>query len=499
MNRPAQAALSEMARMTASGDSLRRLARHRTGLRGSTSERAPRFAGGAAPHAPAGTGGGLARKALQASIRGLRPTLGPAALAAKDPAARIVALLMNRTAPILRRGTRNVARPVLGTSRFAGALKSFALATAFVALVSAGASAQDAAPDQVTVKKPRSGTTVVTGTVTSNSLEQTEIEVRGKTQELKSEQVVRIVWGAVPQAYTEGQQYFARGDFENATAKFKVAATDASAREVVQAVARLAAARSLHAWGAQDETRFREAALEAERFLQSYPEDRAVPEARMLRARATLLSGDPAAASALFRALWEETKDGPAPGYDRFQGLEAGAAAARALIASNDTLGARELYTTLETMASSMLSELGPDDPMRRIPIAVQQEAQLGEGFALLAGGQASQALGFFEGRLGSLNGHSTMSLRSGVALGYAMSLLAEGRPRDAQYYFAKVAALEPLDRDHVAAALVGMAECSIALKDTSDELKPATWLDECLRSYGDTPAAARARELKQN
>jgi hypothetical protein len=393
---------------------------------------------------------------------------------------------MDRHTPILR--------PGLGTKLVSSLA---AILIAFVASVSAQEASSDQVPDQVTVRKPRSGTSMVTGTVTSNTLEQVEIEVRGKTQEVPSDRIVGIKWGGVPKSYTEGNQYFDRGDYENAVAKYKVAATDAATREVVQAVARLRAAHALFQWGASEATHFREAALEAERFLQSHPDDRAVPEARMLRARATLLSGDASAASALYRALWEETKDGPRDGYPRLQGLEAGVGAARALLASSDTLGARELYTLLETQATAFLAELAPDDTRRRVLLNIQHEAQLGEGFALLASDQSRQALSFFEGRLRNLNGDSTAGLRTGVALGYAQSLFAEERPREAQVWFARVAALEPFDRDHVAAGLVGMAECSIALQDTADGLTPDGWLDECLRSYGDTPAAARARELK--
>jgi len=422
----------------------------------------------------------------------------PDALAADRPAARIVAPLMDLHPPIYQHGNQRAPRPGRGTKLVSGlALVLVAFAGAGSGVASAQDGTADEVPDQVTVKKPRSGTSVITGIVTSNTLEQVEIEVRGKTEEVPSDRVLTIAWGSVPKACAEGDQYFARGDYENAAAKFKVAATDASSREVVQAVARLKAAHALFRWGAEDPSHFREAALEAERFLQSYPKGRAVPEARMLRARATLLSGDSSAASALYRALWEETKDGPRDGYARLQGLEAGACASRALLASSDTLGARELYASLATQATAFLAELSPDDSRRRVLLNIQHEAQLGEGFALLAGGQSRQALTFFEGRLRNLNGDSTAGLRTGVALGYARSLLAEERPREAQVWFARVAALEPFDRDYVAAGLVGMAECSLALKDTADGLTADAWLDECLRSYGDTPAAARARALK--
>jgi tetratricopeptide (TPR) repeat protein len=423
-----------------------------------------------------------------------RPGAAPAARPRRARTARVVSApaLARIIAPLMDRRPSNSV-PGRGTTLVSGLLVALSLAPAARAQEERSASV----PDQVHVVKPRAGSIVVTGTVVADTLDGVRVEKNKQEKSYDASEVQLIVWGDVPPAFKEAEQYRKREDYENAAAKYKVAATDASAREVVQAVARLRAAEVLYRWGARDPVHFRESALEAERFLQSYPDNRAVPEARTLRARATLLSGDAAAASALYRALWEETRAGPKPGYDRLQGLEAGSSAARAMLAMGDTLAAREVYQALEGEAAGLLAELAADDPGRRVLLQIQSDAELGEGFALLAGGQTRQALSFFESRAQNLNGHSTGVLRSGLALGYAQSLLAEGRQREAQVWFARVVALEPSDRDRIAEALVGMADASRALGDTAEGLNPGRWLDEVLGTYGDTPAAQRARTMK--
>jgi hypothetical protein len=63
--------------------------------------------------------------------------------------------------------------------------------------------------------------------------------------------------------------------------------------------------------------------------------------------------------------------------------------------------------------------------------------------------------------------------------------------------WFAKVTALEPTDRDRIAAALVGMARCARASEKKAENLDAGVWLAEVVAHYGDTPAATVARELK--
>jgi hypothetical protein len=363
-----------------------------------------------------------------------------------------------------------------------------ALAVCALALCAAAQSV----PDQVFVRKAgSSAVSIVSGTVTEDGRERVTVDVRGKEQKVPAADVERIAWGEVPPDYKEGVTFLDRGDHENAVARFRVAATDASTRDVVQASARLLAAEALLGWGTKAPEHFREAALEAERYVQAYPEARELPRARMLRARATWLSGDPAAAGAQYRALWEESLAAQSE-----TGFRAGLMAARALLAAGDTLAAREIYTRLDTDLTALGA--GPDGGggVPKALEAIQAEARLGEGFVLAASDQGRQAVAFFEGRLGD-PASTLATARSALALGYALSLLAEERPLAAQVWFAKVTALEPTDRDRIAAALVGMARCARASEKKAENLDAGVWLAEVVAHYGDTPAATVARELK--
>jgi TolA-binding protein len=87
-------------------------------------------------------------------------------------------------------------------------------------------------------------------------------------------------------------------------------------------------------------------------------------------------------------------------------------------------------------------------------------------------------------------------ALRFGATLGLAEALLAEGKAREAQFLFARISALDYTDRDRVARALVRMAEAAKALADPDYKKQAQAWLGDVLERFGDTPWAARAREL---
>lgn len=387
-------------------------------------------------------------------------------------------------------------------ARAAGAL---AVAVATLSAPFAVAAAQEPAaaparPDQVFRTNPRTGVVVtLAGTVTENSLENVRMERDGSENSYDAGEIVRIVWGAVPPSYRDGTTYSERGDFENAVASFRVAAGDASAREVVRASARLQAAEALLAWGTLDPNRFAEAATEAERFLSDFPSNRRVPHALWTKARATLLAGDTAAAAAQFRALYEEgANDPPTPGYQRADCLEAGLAAAGAFLRSGETAPARELYIALEVAFGEAANSVqDATSPLRARLLAGAGEASVGEGYCLLAGGQADRALKFFEERARDTDAPS--AARFSASLGLAEAYLATGDLRRAQIEFARVSALDHTDRDRVARAMVGLADTSIRLADADAVANARRWLTKVAEDYGDTPAASRAAELLTN
>ena len=368
----------------------------------------------------------------------------------------------------------------------------------FALLCAVPCAAAQGKPDQVYVWNSRRGEIQIkSGTITQDDLAGVKLTDKGGKESRQDPlNVRRVVWGDVPPSFSDGRIYFERTDYENAVAKFRIAATDAEARPVVQAAARYNSTRSLLAWGANDASRFTEAAQEADRFLTAFPENRYVPLVRELKARATLLSGDAKSAADEFRSLYAES-DGPTKGYDFLTCARAGHAAAHAFLTASepDTVAARELFSGLASKIGAQLVELDEEAPERAELSALQESAQLGEGYVLLATkGQARQAKTFFESRI---KNKGSASQRFGAQLGYALALQSEGELQKARIQFAKVAALDHTDRDRAARALLGMAECSKELKDSSESAADVRlWLEEIVSKYGDTPSARKAREL---
>lgn len=352
--------------------------------------------------------------------------------------------------------------------------------------------------DQISVKNKRDGSPqLVAGVVTANSLDQVTVQVAGKDTKFDSSLVVRITWGDVPSSFKDGRVYFNRSQFGEASAQFRLAAGDASARDVVKAAARLWAAQSLLRWGAADPLHFGEAAEEATKFLTDHATNRDVPEARMLQARARWLAGQAADAAQIYKAVYSEWKGTEGtPGYRRELCFEAGLQAARALcqIQPPDTLGARELYSSLEKAAGDALGALEAAAPGRAQLRRFQDEAVAGPGFVELAGGNARQATTFFQGKLTGKDQSDT--LRYAASYGLAQALLAGGKLREAQLEFARVSALEHSDRDRAALAQVGLADVTLKLADPDATPQARAWLEGVIQSQGDTLAAPKAREM---
>lgn len=352
--------------------------------------------------------------------------------------------------------------------------------------------------DQLSVRSKRDGSVqVLSGLVTANGLDQVVVQVGGKDTKFESDLVLRITWGDVPSTFKDGRTYFGRDQFADAAAQFRLAAGDSAARDVVRASARLWAAQSLLRWGSSDPLHFSEAAEEAAKFLSDHPSNRDVPEARALQARAKWLAGQTADAAQAYKSLFAEWKaEGATAGYRRELCFEAGLNAARALLAAAppDTLGARELYSSLDRGVGAALADLDANAPGRARLMRLQDEAQLGDGFAELAAGNAKKAASFFQAKL-SANGISD-TLRHGASFGLAQALAADGKSRDAQLLFATVSALDHSDRDRAAAAQVALAEVGLKLADPDATPQARLLLETVVKTQGDTLAAAKAREM---
>ncbi|MCP3918267.1 MAG: hypothetical protein GY711_22175 [bacterium] len=393
-------------------------------------------------------------------------------------------------------GSRTTRTPLAALAWSSRVVASVFTSVVMMLSLAPGALAQDR--DQVFRIHPRTQkVTTLVGVVTENTLENVRIERDGKDNKYSSDEIVRIVWGDVPPSFKDAKVYAERLDFENAVAKFRVTATEAGARPVVQAAARLASAENLLLWGATDATHFADCVTEVDRFLADHTDDRSVPRARWVKARALLLSGDAAGAAAGFQALYEKgANDPPTVGYRREDCLNAGLDAAKSFLAADDVASARALFGTLETAFAGLAAAAEESGAMvaEAALRGAQGEAAVGEGFCILKGGDAAAARTFFEGRLA--NPGASSAERYAAMLGIAESYRRQNKNRNAQIEFAKVSALDHTDRDRAARALVGLADATLQLADSDAKGSARTWLTQVTEVYGDTPSAAVAAEM---
>lgn len=357
---------------------------------------------------------------------------------------------------------------------------------------SAHAQKTAAKPDHVLWKNQRGQANTVLGTVSENSLTSVVVETGSSQRKLDALAVERVEFGDVPQSYADAQTYLARGEIENAAAMFTLAAGDASARAVVRADARLAAAKAWLRRGASDRSALDKAKKDCEQFLTEFATNRDVPEARLLLGRLQRLSGDVAGSAQTYAALYAEAAAGTAGFAPRIT-FQAGLRAAEALLAQKDAAKARELFLGLDAALGTALAALGDTDPLRPLFTAIQSEARLGEGYCLLASGSVSQAKTFFQSQISA--GAKQPARIFGARLGLGEALLAEGSARAAQLEFAQVSAIDHTDQDRTARALVGLAESALALSAKNDA---KLWLETVRTQHGDTPAALKALELLQ-
>ena len=180
------------------------------------------------------------------------------------------------------------------------------LAAAALALPVAAQSRQD----QVLYLDARGQARTMRGVIQESSLARVVITVEDRERDVKTSLVKRVEFGDVPPSYADGQAYYDRRDFENAARQYQLAASDASARPVVQAAARLRAARAWMRHGATDPNAFTQAKEQAERFLADHLDNREVPVARALLGRSPWLRGDAAAAAEIYRSLYQEVQGG---------------------------------------------------------------------------------------------------------------------------------------------------------------------------------------------
>ena len=372
--------------------------------------------------------------------------------------------------------------------RTLGAGLALALATALPATAQS-----TGRPDQIFVADRGGEVKNQAGVVTSDTISEVTYQQRGRDRDVEAGRVDRVVFGDVPPAYRDAQGYANRGDLENAVRKYRMVADDDGAREPVRAKARFRAAQGLMQAAAADpaSTPFTEVVEEFDRFLSEHPTSRLVPQARRMQARARWISGDAASAGELARGVFEALDPTGDSAYRPALCYRAGLESARAYLAAGDTATATAVYAAIQDSLTSLMAEA--EDADRTAYDLLKEHAVLGQGWTLLAEGKHGQAATFFRGRISD---GQPAPLRFASRLGLAEGLLGQGKHREAQLEFAAVAGLDHTDRDNVAQALVGLVRCAQALGDEDGGERIQDWLADVASQYGDTPAAAAAREL---
>lgn len=349
-------------------------------------------------------------------------------------------------------------------------------------------------PDQVYVNT-KGNVAPVSGKLLRNDIDKVVIEQGGREREFETSRVVRVVLGRVPATYTEAAAMLARGEAVDAARGFAQAASDSSASDVVRASARLRAAEALFAAGAKDAGQLAEAADGARRFLDDYPQNREVPNARLLEARAKRLAGDAKGALVLFRSLHGEASGSTtSAGYDPVLVYTAGLEGAHAALEASDVAAARELFGALEQQLAGALATAETGSELARDLTSLQVSTQLGEGYILLSEGRAPQALAFFRGQHSSAGESDTMRHRAGLGLGLA--LFATNDLRAAQLEFARYAAIGIDDPEGHARALLGAAQTALGLGDTEGREQARAWLTAVVESPRPSIASQKAQDL---
>lgn len=326
------------------------------------------------------------------------------------------------------------------------------------------------------------------GAVTETEMDGVKFTDRGdKSSTLKATSVVLIQWGAVPSSFSDGETYATRGEWEPAVTNFQSAATDSDARPCVQAAARVRSIESMIEWGAADPARFADAIAEADKFLADHGTDWAMPKVRGLKARASWLSGDAAAARDGYKQLFEAGKDG-ADGYSPILVAEAALAAGHAALASPETSTARELF---DAAASAFGGIDSIDAGVRARASAGEEIARMASAKSLLAKGDHGGAASAFES---ALSGAKTSAGKGAARLGLGLALLGKGELQAAQIELGWVAGLDHTSADRRAAALLGLGQALMATEGGATLAKAS--LQRVKTEYGTTPSAAKAIEL---
>lgn len=298
---------------------------------------------------------------------------------------------------------------------------------------------------------PLTGTTVI-----GETLDEVRYTRKGseRTETRPGDRVIFIDYGKGSAAYEGAQDALASGDLMNAVNLFSAAASDKEPGWVsAHALLGLAEAQA-------QAGKTKEARAAAQRFLDEQPNHRLTPRALLLSARYASAAGDSARAQAdIDQVLGLVSSRKLTPDWAVRAQLERG----QYLLDAGKATEAGTAFTAAETAARDGAKRLGDRGDLADEMQQLGLRARSGSGSALLAGGDLAAARTFFETlqRDGQADPAILVAALNGLA---EADFLSDGRMKDAQMGFARVAVIGTGVPDQHAKALYYSGRCAEAL-----------------------------------
>jgi tetratricopeptide (TPR) repeat protein len=317
----------------------------------------------------------------------------------------------------------------------------------------------------------------------------------GKEQKIRTDQVIKIEWGNLPESYQRAGVAAEKGDWEKAASLYQDAA-NSSSRAAFSAAAGFLALDALLKTSSGDATKAGSAATNAQNWLDKNADHGKTPETMAMLGKLWLLAAKPEEALAAFKKLEEavNTKNLPTTWLARARYGQA-----MALTDEGKFEKARQAFGS--AAATLRGQDLSKDPAAAAIFIA----AEVGKGETLMAEGKFDSALQNFQ-QITMVAG-SNEALKTAAICGQAAALVEiavagkdHKKLRNAQDQLARVSATDLLDGDSSAKALYYLGKVVKALgKDEPDSARRSKrYFESVIQGYPDSSWALIAqRALK--
>ncbi len=329
-------------------------------------------------------------------------------------------------------------------------------------------------------------------TIVEETLDEVRFTREGsdRTENRPADRVVHIEYGRGSPAYESARESMEVGDHQNAVNLFSAAISDKNP-PWVSAHALLGLAE---AHGARGENA--EAAKAAQRFLSEHGNHRLTPDALLLSARFASATGDAARAEQDIQQVLGLASSGKVtPDWAARAHLERG----QNLLDAGKGSEARAAFDAAQRAATDGARDLGDRQDLADDLAALALAARSGAGSAILATGDLAAARSFFQAL--ERDGGDDAAIRVAALNGQAEAdFLDQGRKKEAQLGFARVAVLGASVPEEHAKALYYLGRCCDALDEAGREpngrARAQQYYKDVERRYPGTRWARLAREL---